>query len=582
LHPWLGRIGSWIGIGKRRCPHCGSEVSASARTCTLCGASLPAPRRRKVKTSFTFLTERGKRVCPYCGAAVSQNAKVCSMCERPLPEPAREAVPPLEQVTIERGEIEVDRDKSRRTCPVCGAKVSEEAQTCPMCGVDLNLAAFEQAAEQAAAATDAAETAAPRTGAPEAEIGSQERAESVPTEEGATAVDAPRGGETATVTDLSPGKEAHAEPRAARRTCPACGAPAARTAKQCTVCGAELPEIEPMAKVRLPRRRPFRHAWAWLTGGAVLVVIATSSVLWASRPEPPPTPTPTHTPAPPTATYTPTVTHTPTATSTATTTPTPTPLPTATATTTPTPTPTPIIHVVQKGDVLLEIALTYKVTLKELLEANGITEAHILHPDEELIIPAGAQMPTATEPPTEVTHVVLQGERMSDIAGRYNVSESRIRAANGLDPDEAIQAGDELLIPLPVPEEATPAPTATPTPTPGPPYPAPQLLYPAEDTTFWGRDAAVMLQWTSVGILGEDEWYEVHLRYLGARPGGRPDQAIVRTRVTSWRVPEEWYPGEAATQDRFEWKVEVVQAAGEDAPSEIISTLGHVRRFRWR
>ncbi len=317
----------------------------------------------------------------------------------------------------------------------------------------------------------------------------------------------------------------------------------------------------------------------------MLVVIASSGVLWANRPEPPPTRTPTATPtstSPPTATYTPTVTRTPTATSTSTSTPTLTPSPTATATETATPTPTPIIHVVQRGDVLLDIAIRYTITLKELLEANEITEAHILHPGEELIIPASARTPTPTVPPSEVTHVVQQGERMSDIARRYNVSESRIRAANGLDPDETIQAGDELVIPLSVPEEATAAPTTTPTPTPGPPYPAPQLLYPAEDATLWGPDAAVMLQWTSVGILGEDEWYEVHFRYLGERAGGRPGETAVHTRVTSWRVPDEWYPGEDAAQDRFEWKVEVVRVTGEDAPTEIISTSGFVRRFSWK
>ncbi|MFN2131636.1 MAG: LysM peptidoglycan-binding domain-containing protein [Anaerolineae bacterium] len=561
MHPWLGKIGNWIGIGKRHCPHCGAEVSASARTCTLCGASLPAPRRRrhKIDASLTLLTERGKRTCPHCGAAVSSHAKVCSICEQPLQEPERDTV--LPESAIERSEIEVDRQQSRRTCPACGARVSDQAQTCPMCGVDLNLAAFEQAAEMAAAQAVGATSPEPEA----AEIESR----------------ATPGDEAGVEPRLSP-VETQDEIRAVRRTCPTCGAPAARTAKRCTVCGAALPEIEPLAEVHLPRRHPFQPLWAWLTGGAVLFVVATSGVLWANRPEPPPTRTPTYTPLPPTATYTPTTTRTPTATSTATSTPTLTPTPTSTPTMTPTPTATPIVYVVQKGDVLLDIALTYKVTLKELLEANEITEAHILHPGEELIIPTSAQMPTATEPPSEVTHVVQQGEQMSDIAKRYNVSESRIRAANELDPDEPIRAGDELLIPLPVNEEATSEPTLIPTPTPGPRYPAPQLLYPTDDQTFWGTDTAVVLQWTSVGILGEDEWYEVHFRYLGERPDNEPDEAILRTHVTSWRVPEEWYPGEGAAQDRFEWKVEVVQAAGEDAPSEIISTSGFVRRFRWK
>lgn len=597
MHPWLGKIRSWIRIGRRRCPHCGAEVSASARTCTLCGESLPAPRRRvlssrKPKRPLAFLTGRNKRSCPHCGAAVSQNARVCSICEQPLPEPAREPLVPVSEAAIERSEIEVDRQKSRRTCPACGARVSDEARTCPLCGVDLNLAAFEQAAEEAAAEAAGAETAgaeaaetaaagAAVTGAatPEAKAGAPEAGAP---EAGSAEAEAARDSATLAVADVLPGKEEPPEPRAARRTCPACGAPAARTAKQCTLCGTELPELEVIAEPQPPRRRRFPYIWGWVTGGVVLIVIATSGVLWANRPEPPPTRTPTHTLAPPTATHTPTVTHTPTATSTATPTPTLTPSPTATATSTPTPTPTPIIHIVQKGDVLLDIALSYTITLKELLEANEITEAHILHPGEELIIPASAQVPTATVPPTEVMHVVQQGERMSDIAKRYNVSESRIRTANELDPDEAIRAGDELLIPLQVTEEATAAPTTAPSPTPGPRYPAPQLLYPAEDATFWGRDAAVMLQWTSVGILEEDEWYEVHFRYLGERSGGRLNEAVVHTRVTSWRVPDAWYPGDVAAQDRFEWKVEVVHATAEDAPPEIISTSGYVRRFRWR
>jgi LysM repeat protein/predicted amidophosphoribosyltransferase len=565
LHPWLHKIGNWVGIGKRRCPQCGAEVSASARMCTLCGASLPAPRRRRrrPKASLTLLTARSKRTCPHCGAAVSSHAKVCSICEQPLPEPDRDVAPSVEDLEIERGEIEVDRQKSRRTCPVCGARVSDEAQTCPMCGVDLNLAAFEQAAETAA--DRMAEAAASEPG----------------TEE--TGTQAVESGATPEDERVQPGvapTETHDEP--ARRICPTCGAPAARTAKQCTVCGTELPETEPLAAVRLPRRHPFRPLWAWLTGGAVVFVIATTGVLWVNRPEPPPTRTPTYTPLPPTATYTPTATHTPTSTATPTSTPTLTPSPTSTPTMTPTPTATPIVYVVQKGDVLLDIALTHQVTLKELLETNEITEAHILHPGDELIIPASAHLPTATVPPSEVTHVVLQGERMNDIAERYNVSESRIRAANELDPDEPIRAGDELLIPLPAPEETASEPTMTPTPTPGPRYPAPQLLYPTDDQTFWGPDAAVVLQWTSVGILGEGEWYEVHFRYLGERLGDEPDEAIVRTHVTSWRVPEEWYPGEGTAQDRFEWKVEVVHAVDEDAPSEIISTSGYVRRFRWK
>jgi hypothetical protein len=47
-------------------------------------------------------------------------------------------------------------------------------------------------------------------------------------------------------------------------------------------------------------------------------------------------------------------------------------------------------------------------------------------------------------------------------------------------------------------------------------------------------------------------------------------------------VPDAWYPGDSAAQDRFEWKAEVVHVTSEDAPTEVISTSGYVRRFRWK
>ena len=91
-----------------------------------------------------------------------------------------------------------------------------------------------------------------------------------------------------------------------------------------------------------------------------------------------------------------------------------------------------------------------------------------------------------------------------------------------------------------------------------------------------------MLQWTSVGILPADEWYAVHLRYLGERTGGRPNETVLHTRATSWRVPEEWYPGAGSDAVRFEWKVEVVHIVDEGAQPEVISSSGFVRRFSWK
>jgi LysM repeat protein/ribosomal protein L40E len=411
-----------------------------------------------------------------------------------------------------------------------------------MCGTDLNRAAFEQAAAEAAAEVGA-ETV------PEAPVEAKETPE--------------EGGE--------------------RRICSNCGAPISRTAKHCTVCGAEVLDQEEPAQP-LPRWRQWlRNTWLWASVGMVLLVVITGGLLWTTRPEPVPTKTPTHTPAPPTSTFTPTVTSTPTLTPTPTNTATPTSTATSTPTNTPTPTPTPIVHIVQPGEVLLQIARSYAVTLRELLAANELVEADVLHPGDRLIIPSSGQLPTPTPMPSQIAHVVQPGDSLKDLAERYNVTVASILAANEMDADAVISAGDVLVIPLePLPTAPSLLPTPTPTATPGPQYAAPQMLYPPDGATIEGQETVIAIQWASVGILDENEWYAVYLRYLGERSGGEPSEITVHTRLTAWRLPAEWYPGQGNELSRFEWKVEVVRIAPGTETEELISKPSHVRRFDWK
>ncbi len=87
------------------------------------------------------------------------------------------------------------------------------------------------------------------------------------------------------------------------------------------------------------------------------------------------------------------------------------PSPTATLTPTPTgptPTPTPVpvipstprpdgavIHIVQPGQTLMMIALSYGVPLERILELNGLTEDSVIYPGDEIII-----VPPLTVSPT--------------------------------------------------------------------------------------------------------------------------------------------------------------------------------------
>jgi LysM repeat protein len=81
-----------------------------------------------------------------------------------------------------------------------------------------------------------------------------------------------------------------------------------------------------------------------------------------------------------------------------------TPLPTST----PTPTPTPLVHIVQKGDLLIHIASHYDVSIEDIVEANAIQNPHSLPIGQELIIPRSKAQILALQPTATPTPIALQ------------------------------------------------------------------------------------------------------------------------------------------------------------------------------
>ncbi|HLF28749.1 MAG TPA: FxLYD domain-containing protein [Anaerolineae bacterium] len=90
-----------------------------------------------------------------------------------------------------------------------------------------------------------------------------------------------------------------------------------------------------------------------------------------------------------------------------------TPLPTFT----PAPTPTPVVHIVQPGETLIDIAQQYGITLDALQAANGVLTPETLQIGQQLIIPigSGAQpapgggllLPTPTPVPVTIQGTAL-------------------------------------------------------------------------------------------------------------------------------------------------------------------------------
>jgi len=142
----------------------------------------------------------------------------------------------------------------------------------------------------------------------------------------------------------------------------------------------------------------------------------------------------------------------------------------------------PIVHVVQRGEILTQIAGQYGVTVEAVMQANGILDPNRIRVGTELQIWASSEFleqqeiieaalaaaddeenvtddttESTTLPtdsgiiplPTEerVEYVVQAGEYLSQIANRYNVSWPALAEVNNITNPDTVHAGMTLLIP---------------------------------------------------------------------------------------------------------------------------------------
>jgi LysM repeat protein len=105
------------------------------------------------------------------------------------------------------------------------------------------------------------------------------------------------------------------------------------------------------------------------------------------------------------------------------------------------------------------------------------------------------------------TYTVHAGDTLQTIATFYGVSVADLMDVNGITDAGSIFVDQVLIIPLE--RRVTPGPT--PTATPPPPWPAPNQLLPADGQTFAASEPGVTLQWTSVGTLRPNEYYYVEV-----------------------------------------------------------------------
>ncbi|MDE2636657.1 MAG: LysM peptidoglycan-binding domain-containing protein [Chloroflexota bacterium] len=178
----------------------------------------------------------------------------------------------------------------------------------------------------------------------------------------------------------------------------------------------------------------------------------------------------------------------------------------STPTPTPTATPDEVNHIVEAGDTVGGLADEYGTTVQAIREANSLNAASAIFIGQILIIPINvndvggasalaalsaqqAPSPTATATPsatptetptatttptptftstatptaTPITHQILPGDALVNIARRYGTTVELLAEQNGIVNVHQIDVGQILVIPSPIPPSPTPTeiPTAT-------------------------------------------------------------------------------------------------------------------------
>ncbi|MEX2162376.1 MAG: LysM peptidoglycan-binding domain-containing protein [Anaerolineales bacterium] len=262
---------------------------------------------------------------------------------------------------------------------------------------------------------------------------------------------------------------------------------------------------------------------------------------------------------------------------------------TPTVTPTPQATPTALSYTVQLGDTCGGIAFAFDIQPQDIILANALNANCDLSVSQVLRIPQPTFTPTpaasATLSELDATiaacptqeHVVQEGETMSLIAVTFGVPMEAILEWNGLTSDVAF-LGQHLTIPL---CERVFVAGATVTPTIAPPYPAPEPLLPADGAAFDSTADSVTLQWSSVGALRGNEFYQVTVIDI---TGGQNLRIIDEVKDTSFIVPISFRPTDGRPHI-FRWFVVPVAQIGVDVEGlPVFLTGGPVseeRVFSW-
>jgi LysM repeat protein len=97
-------------------------------------------------------------------------------------------------------------------------------------------------------------------------------------------------------------------------------------------------------------------------------------------------------------------------------------------------------YTVERGDTLGKIAQEHGVSVADLVEANDISNPNLIRIGQVLVIPGEEGEP-------DITHVVVRGDTLGHIAAKYGSTVSVLVQANGIANANLIRPGQNILIP---------------------------------------------------------------------------------------------------------------------------------------
>lgn len=100
-------------------------------------------------------------------------------------------------------------------------------------------------------------------------------------------------------------------------------------------------------------------------------------------------------------------------------------------------------HVVESGETLSDIADEHGTTVRAIVEANGITDPHLIVEGRSLEIPSSAGASTGGAS----SYVVEDGDTLGAIARKFDTSVRALVEANGITNPNLIRTGSELTVP---------------------------------------------------------------------------------------------------------------------------------------